>query len=211
MNITTYEYPYKHIVADGVIPSSMAHELYSNCNAIEENTIEFTRDGQLQDSIEIFRNSKNINPLEGDNFTYVYSQIERVSRLFTGLYNSKTYEWSISANEVNRGYGNLLTPHTDDPVEMKSRGWEPPILRCLLYIADENMSYSHYGTKIYADSNRSSYVKEVEFLSSRLIMFECSDKSWHGTDFIKGLPSRRFFINGLYKYIVDFPGKPRKI
>jgi hypothetical protein len=211
MNITTYEYPYKHIVADGVIPSSMAHELYSNCNAIEENTIEFTIDGQLQDSIEIFRKSKNINPLEGDNKAYVYSQIERVSRLFTGLYNSKTYEWSISANEVNRGYGNLLTPHTDDPVEMRSRGWEPPILRCLLYIADENVSYSHYGTKIYTDSNRSSYVKEVEFLSSRLIMFECSDKSWHGTDFIKGLPNRRFFINGLYQYIVDTPGKIRKI
>jgi hypothetical protein len=64
---------------------------------------------------------------------------------------------------------------------------------------------------MYTDSNRSSYVKEVEFISSRLIMFECSDKSWHGTDFIKGLPSRRLFINGLYKYIVDFPGQPRKI
>jgi hypothetical protein len=211
MNITTYEYPYKHIIADGVIPSSLAHELYSNCNAIEENTIDFTRDGQYNDSIEMFRNSKNINPLEDENKAYVYNQIERVSRLFTGLYNSKTHGWSISANEVNRSHGNLLTPHTDDPVVMRSRGMNPPILRCLLYIADENMSYSHYGTKMYTDSNRSSYVKEVEFISSRLIMFECSDKSWHGTDFIKGLPNRRFFINGLYQYIVDTPGKIRKI
>jgi hypothetical protein len=64
---------------------------------------------------------------------------------------------------------------------------------------------------MYTDSDRSSYVKEVEFISSRLIMFECSDKSWHGTDFIKGLPNRRFFINGLYQYIVDTPGKIRKI
>lgn len=207
MNITTYEYPFKHIVVDGFIPTNMSQDLFSCCNAIDYLSIDFTRDGTQQDSIEMFRNSKNLNPLSIENQTYIENQVDRVSRLFTDVYDSKNYGWSMSANEANRFYGNFLTPHTDDPVEIKARGWNPPLLRCLLYIADYKVDYPHYGTKIYTDSNRSTYVKEVEFVPSRLLMFECTDKSWHGTDYIKGLPHRRFFINGVYQYITETPGK----
>jgi len=211
MNITTYDYPYKHIIADGVIPSSLAQKLYSNCFEIEEKSIDFTREGQSQDNIECYKNKKNINPLENSDHILIGDQIERVSRLFTDVYDPKYYKWSISLNEVNRAHGNFLAPHTDDPIVMKERGLNPPVLRCLLYVADGRLNYPHYGTKIYTDSNRSSYVKEVEFVASRLLIFECNDKSWHGTDFIKGLPNRRFFINGLYQYITDNSGKPQAI
>ena len=199
MNITTFEYPYKHIVVDGIIPSEMSYRVYDHCSDIEESTIDYTRDGEPDNSVEMSKNSIDQQPLLLETVTYITDKIDTVSRLFTGIYDEAYGKWTIEANEVNRNHGNFLTPHTDDPVEMLSKGYNPPLLRCLLYVACPKTNYSHYGTKIYVDGDRSSYVKEVEFVASRLLIFECSDKSWHGTDFIHGLPHRRMFINGLYQ------------
>ena len=203
MNITTYRYPFEHVVVDGFLPSDVHDSIYYHCLSVEESDLDFTRPVNgaptLQDNIEIVRNSRNFDPLAIDNHQeLVTNAFDRVSRLFVNSYEPENRGWLTMVTETNRNYSNSLVPHTDDPVEMRERGLDDATLKGILYIADKFTVYPHYGTKIYFDSNRGNYIKEVDYVANRLLMFKTSNNSWHGTDFIKGLPNRRFFITGMY-------------
>jgi len=216
MNIDYNTFPFPHVVVDGAITMDASNVISGYANSIAESTISFKRGGEQQDNMAMHNNSQGI---DGVCFKYhmdVYSAMERVSRLFDE-HDSENYNWSHCLTETNRNHGNFLHPHTDDPEIIKQRQMErkeispePSILKALLYVAESRKQYSHYGTKIYMDADRSSFVKEIEFVPCRLFMWKTQHNSWHGTDFIHGLPDRRIFYTGEYLKIEagKTPGPP---
>ena len=204
MNIEYNTYPFPHAVADGVISLDAGHRLHSFADSIEEDTISFTRNGEQQDNMAMHNNSQGKTSQCGELHMEVYGAFEQVSKLFDE-YDPYNYRWSHSLTETNRKNGNFLHPHTDDPEvirerqkTMKEGAPDPSILKAVLYVPHNRIQYPHYGTKIYLDDDRSSFIKEIQFKPCRLFMWKTQSNSWHGTDFINGLPHRRFFYTGEY-------------
>jgi len=204
MNIDYNTYPYPHAVVDGAISMDAGQQLYAFADSIPEDTISFKRGGEQQDNMAMHNNSQGNNAMHDIFHMEVYTAFEKVSRLFDD-HDSNNYRWSHALTETNRNNGNFLHPHTDDPEvirerqkTMKDGAPDPSILKALLYIPHLRTQYPHYGTKIYLDEDRSSFLKEIEFVSCRLFMWKTQSNSWHGTDFVNGLPERRFFYTGEY-------------
>ena len=198
-NIEYHEFPYPHAICDSAIEQNTANSLYDFANKIAEEDISFVRKGEQQDNMQMWNNKKGIDTIHPEYHNEVYRAFERTSKLFKE-YDSQNRKWSISLTETNREYGNFLTPHTDDPVLLKERDpeMEHATIKGLLYLAEDRTKYDHYGTKLYMNDDRSSFVKEVEFVQCRLFLWSTGENSYHGTDFIKGLPHRRIFYTGEY-------------
>ena len=200
MFINYNELPFPHVIVDGAISQECADNLSGYAHGIEEESISFKRNGESQDNMQMFNNSHGIDGCCEPYHSQIQVAMDRASRLFDE-YDPTKRKWAHSLTETNRHHGNHLHPHTDDPAELQKRnGNEHPVatLKCVLYIPNNRTNYQHYGTKVYANNDRSSFIKEIDFEQCRLFMWKTCPQSFHGTDFVEGLPLRRIFYTGEY-------------
>lgn len=192
-------YPYEHAIMDGAITQKASEILYGYGTNIPEDSISFFVNGEEQDNMRMARNSQGIDGLHPEYHNHVGWAMDKLCRLFED-YDPEYREWWFSLTETNRNFGNFLHPHTDDPRQLEERdpGMPTATLKCLLYLAEPRIKYKNYGTNIYLSQDRSSFVKEIEFVQCRLFMWKTGPTSWHGTNFTSGLPHRRMFYTGEY-------------
>ena len=201
MDIEYTRETFEHAIIDNLISIEDCNILWNMANNVPEDSIDFTRGGEQQDNIYMLHNSAG-HPVTHPNIDgRLHHAVTLASRLFDD-YNDELYTWSCGLTETNRNHGNFLYPHTDDPEELKLRDptglYVPAPLKAVFYVPDHRTQYPHYGTKIYNDNDRASFVREINFNIARCFMWKTGPHSWHGTDFIKGLPHRRFFYTCEY-------------
>lgn len=208
LNIEYSTFPYEHAICDGAIPQKVSEQLIGYARNIPEESIDFCRNGEEQDNTQMWNNSEGINGIHPEFHDNIRFAMDKLSQLFDD-YDSQNRSWAHTLCETNRNFGNFLTPHTDDPVEMAKRNPQMPTsnIKALLYLAEPKVTYRGYGTKLYMNRDRSSFIKEVEFVECRLFMWKTGPNSWHGTDFVNGLPERRLFYTGEYMPISFSEGK----
>jgi hypothetical protein len=201
MDIEFTREPFEHAIIDNLISVNDCNQLWNLANNIPEDSIDFTRGGQQQDNMYMHHNSQNIPTQHEVIDGRLHYAVTSASRLFDD-YDDEFYTWSCGLTETNRNDGNFLYPHTDDPEELKKRDpkglYVPAPLKAVFYLPNYRQHFPHYGTKLYNNNDRASFVREIDFKLARCFMWKTGPHSWHGTDFVKGLPHRRFFYTCEY-------------
>lgn len=200
MEISTV--PFKHVIYRDTQLTDLCRGIYRDSMSMPYST-EFkcqTRTGDEQ------HHWWTGNHLQTNEVKFIELILDKISLVaFADIYKNTTGDWVFGINESNRSpTAPGLWPHTDDPVELISEGVENPgILRFLLYLGDEKITYKNYGTKLYSEINRAQnqfkFEKEIPFVLGTLFMWAPGPDTWHGTEFSSGVQHRRIFVGGEYK------------
>lgn len=201
MDIEYLRDPFEHAIIDNILSDEDCNELWNLANHIPEKSIDFTRGGEQSDNAYMWNNNAGHNATHEIIDGRLHYAITLASRMFDD-YNDEFYTWSCALTETNRNQGNFLYPHNDDPQVLKERdptgSYVPASIKAVLYIPHFRTQYPHYGTKLYNSGDRSGFIREIKFETARCFMFKTGPHSWHGTDFVKGMPERRFFYTCEY-------------
>tara|TARA_B110000285_G_scaffold115531_1_gene130950 strand:+ start:1470 stop:2207 length:738 start_codon:yes stop_codon:yes gene_type:complete len=124
--------------------------------------------------------------------------------------NGKPMDWNMGLCISPYLPKTQLLPHNDNPAELAKYGEENNInvssgvYKGVIYIADDNLDYTDYGTRFYninqpknpnlPDSLRYTEIEEIKFKSGNGCMFETGPLSYHGTYYPNQLLNNRYTI-----------------
>lgn len=206
MKIRKYEDPFYHVCLEDDVLTEICRKLYQHADSESLKKSSFYIGDQLQ-------NNAGINiAIEETDKQHILSLLEKCREIFfRELPLGDTGHWLFGISETYMGEDLMeLFPHTDNPVELISEGVPPNsvgYLKFLIYLADDNLEYPDYGTKLYSKVGDSGdhtkdfvCAKEIKFENGHLFMWKPGIDTFHGTEFISTTEHRRFFICGEYMY-----------
>ena len=193
--------PFKHVIYKDTQLTDLCRVIYSTAIPIpySEKLKNHTLTGDEQ------HHWWTGNHLASEETEFILLVLDKIAcDAFATIYKNTPGTWNFALNESNRSStAPVLWPHTDDPDELMSEGvHNPGILRFILYLGDENVTYENYGTKLYSEidkhMNQYKVEKEIPFVLGTLFMWQPGPTTLHGTDFSSGTTHRRLFISGEY-------------
>ena len=68
----------------------------------------------------------------------------------------------------------------------------------VIYIGDDNLDYTNYGTRVYKSSQLGTEIEEIPFIPGNGIIFRSEENSYHGTQYGKNRKNPRITITFEY-------------
>jgi len=110
-------------------------------------------------------------------------------------------EWGMGLTITSDYREHPLTPHTDDPTEIREYALAnglpttSGIYKGVAFLTKDGIDYTDYGTRFYKTKEYSSEIEEIPFVGGNSCFFVAGPNSYHGTHFPNGLPNKRFSIS----------------
>lgn len=197
MVIKEYTEPYHHIVIDDFLPKNLYEEIKNCLYAIDCGVPEIgdytQRFGEIPACVPVGSNVGNNGYIEwNDSDKYIHILTEYIENFFEFSDPSKNYNNSQKIKTISNkfkwsGYYEIardsFAPHTDNAwLNLINDKYYAGIIKGVVYFAEEGVDYTNYGTILF-DNKSKTFVKEVEFIPNRLILFDTRDDSLHATDY----------------------------
>ena len=165
---------------------------WCKANGIVNNNVGVRLKSKYWDEFYTIQN-KISERLSSSEFTNIFPKLVQDS-------TNKPFSWQSGLCITSDYKSHQLLPHTDDPYQLKKYGEENNIevgcghYKGVIFIANDELDYSNYGTRFYENRDRSSEFYEEPFIGGNACVFKAGPNSWHGTEFPNGLPNRRYTI-----------------
>jgi len=150
----------------------------------------------------------------------LYGIIDEYSDIFPPLYKEFEYFQDVDISSFSeltpRIFGasvcissffecTRLLPHTDWILELQKednvddlRNVTSGRYKGVIYIGDENLDYTGYGTRVYENHSIDSEIEEIPYIPGNGIIFRSEPNSYHGTDYPKNSKNPRITITFEY-------------